>query len=219
MADDLEDIIKERKWLTLGLARALLGINEATLRQWADNGLVQSFRTPGGHRRFSAEDIYALTENAPRSGGSTRQVSVEAGPTVLPRIRRRVDGARSHIPEWMSSFDEEGQERMRSLGREILELCTHALSHAPGHDAMATARGIGRAYAVETAARGVPLQDAMEAFVFFRNATLEAVKPLLLRRGISPYDLTRSWQQINRLMDEVLLSLTRTHESARRPEA
>ena len=62
MTNQPADSIGQRKWLTLGLARTLLGINEATLRQWADNGLVRAFRTPGGHRRFSTEDIYSLIE-------------------------------------------------------------------------------------------------------------------------------------------------------------
>ena len=44
------------RWITLGQACKLLGVNESTLRRWADAGHVRSFRTPGGHRRFSEEE-------------------------------------------------------------------------------------------------------------------------------------------------------------------
>ena len=48
------------RWITLGQACKLLGVNESTLRRWADAGHVRSFRTPGGHRRFSEEDLRVL---------------------------------------------------------------------------------------------------------------------------------------------------------------
>src|SRR6266496_1212828 len=47
-------------WLTLHEASERLDVHPATLRQWADRGRVRAFRTPGGHRRFSAEDVDTL---------------------------------------------------------------------------------------------------------------------------------------------------------------
>jgi excisionase family DNA binding protein len=35
----------------------LLGVSVGTVRRWADAGLIESYRTPGGHRRFSLEQI------------------------------------------------------------------------------------------------------------------------------------------------------------------
>ena len=121
MANDA-DALSDRKWLTLGLARTMLGINEATLRQWADHGLVRAFRTPGGHRRFSIEDINALIEEGHPETAAGVHVAGDAA--VLPRIRRRVKvTTRPRSPAWMEKFDTEGHERMRSLGREFLDLC------------------------------------------------------------------------------------------------
>ena len=56
--DDSEGLAT--RWITLGQACKLLGVNESTLRRWADAGHVRSFRTPGGHRRFSEEDLRVL---------------------------------------------------------------------------------------------------------------------------------------------------------------
>ena len=39
-------------WLALGAASRLVGVGPDSLRRWADSGKVQSYQTPGGHRRF-----------------------------------------------------------------------------------------------------------------------------------------------------------------------
>lgn len=42
----------------------MLGVSVETIRVWADNGTLPSFRTIGNHRRFRVEDIEALREAA-----------------------------------------------------------------------------------------------------------------------------------------------------------
>jgi excisionase family DNA binding protein len=197
-----------RQWLSLGLARTLLGVNEATLRQWADHGLVRAFRTPGGHRRFSLEDIQALVQGA---GARPNERVGPEGAAVLPRIRRRVDEARPAPPRWMTSFDDVGQQRMRTLGRQLLELCMDTV-HAPERrDLVKAATALGHEYGVEIAGRGVALPEAVEGFVFFRHITVDAIKPALQQSGGQPAVVSRVWQQLGRLTDEVLLGLTRAY--------
>ncbi len=82
------------RWITLGQACKLLGVNESTLRRWADAGHVRSFRTPGGHRRFSEEDLRALVAGRSGAGG---EPYTSLGQLALARIRRRshlIDEAR-----------------------------------------------------------------------------------------------------------------------------
>ena len=52
-------------WLPLGAASRLVGVGPDTLRRWADTGKVQSYQTPGGHRRFLRSSLEAMI-NAPR---------------------------------------------------------------------------------------------------------------------------------------------------------
>jgi excisionase family DNA binding protein len=42
-------------------ARAF-GVDVKTVGRWTKLGLLKSFRTPGGHRRFFASDVRALQE-------------------------------------------------------------------------------------------------------------------------------------------------------------
>ncbi len=48
--------VKERR-LTTGHAAAELGVDAVLLRRLADEGVVASTRTPGGHRRFALSEI------------------------------------------------------------------------------------------------------------------------------------------------------------------
>lgn len=43
--------------LSTSQAAAALGVSLGTVRRWSDMGYLQSYRTPGGQRRFSQEQI------------------------------------------------------------------------------------------------------------------------------------------------------------------
>ena len=203
--------LRDRQWLTLGLARALLGINEATLRQWADNGLVRVFRTPGGHRRFSTEDIYALIEDGSQNAEHGLQAGV--GAAMLPRIRRRVRSSRPAHPAWMAKFDGPSHERMRGLGRQFLDRCIEFMDGSDKESTLAAAVALGQAYGAESIDRGLSSTEALGAFLFFRNATVEAIKPALLRRGASANDVCAALEQLSILTDEVLVSLMASYQT------
>jgi excisionase family DNA binding protein len=49
-----------RKNLTSRQAARLLGASEASVKRWADGGLLPTVRTVGGHRRFRPEDVAAF---------------------------------------------------------------------------------------------------------------------------------------------------------------
>src|SRR5438132_10884284 len=51
-------------WLSLEAAAKRLSVHPATLREWADKGQIRTFRTPGGHRRFSEADVAEMRAHA-----------------------------------------------------------------------------------------------------------------------------------------------------------
>ena len=213
MAKDIESV-KERNWLSLGLASSLLEINEATLRQWADNGLVRAYRTPGGHRRFAREDLDAMLEQGQRSSVEEMVSSPEIDAAVLSQVRRRMGGARPHPPAWHTGFDQPGHERMRVLGRRLISLCTESLAQRKQALALAAAKNLGQDQGTEAALQGVPLADTIKAFIFFRGAVLDAFREALLRAAISVHELTRCWSRLNRLTDEALLGLVGAYQKS-----
>ena len=45
------------KLLNVGQAADYLGVSAASLRKWSNDGIVPVYRTPGGQRRFSRDDL------------------------------------------------------------------------------------------------------------------------------------------------------------------
>ena len=46
-----------RLGLTVSQAAAELGVSIATVRRWSNAGHLESYRTPGGQRRFTQEQL------------------------------------------------------------------------------------------------------------------------------------------------------------------
>jgi excisionase family DNA binding protein len=60
--------------MTTPQAAAILGVAPATIRTWTDTGELPHWRTPGGHRRFTEDDVLALRER--RKSGEWRQATI-----------------------------------------------------------------------------------------------------------------------------------------------
>jgi excisionase family DNA binding protein len=68
------------RFLNVGQAAAYIGVSAASLRNWSNEGLVPVYRTPGGQRRFSTDDLDEFISsmrqpprpNGRRAGETTR---------------------------------------------------------------------------------------------------------------------------------------------------
>lgn len=69
--------IKGRR-LTSREAARVLGVSEASVKRWADGGLLPMEKTAGGHRRFRPEDVAAVRRAHPAAG--------DVEPPVLKRV-------------------------------------------------------------------------------------------------------------------------------------
>jgi excisionase family DNA binding protein len=66
----MDQINKSPLGLSTSQAATALGVSLGTIRRWSDMGHLQSYRTPGGQRRFSQDQI-------DRFIGSLEQQSVD----------------------------------------------------------------------------------------------------------------------------------------------
>src|ERR1700737_3179647 len=87
-------------WLTLGKASKMLGVHGATLREWADKGLIESFQTPGGHRRFALADIRSFLELGKHGKGRRSLPGLLDRAIAHTQSELQVAGAQT----WMSTF-------------------------------------------------------------------------------------------------------------------
>jgi len=66
---------------TSSQAASYLGVSLATVRRWTDAGHVACYRTPGGQRRFSRDQLDEFISSMQR-GGETRTAEVVEHPTA-----------------------------------------------------------------------------------------------------------------------------------------
>ena len=168
------------QWMSLGAVSRALGVNEATLRQWADRGRLPVYRTPGGHRRFLREDVEAMMREAPGAAVSIADWDSDPEDLALQTIRRKLSQMDPRQQSWLESFQAEGRDRMRLFGRRLLSLLLQSRVNDSSRrkgEALSETHMLGHEYGSEMAARGVPLTDSVQAFLFFRQAVVEAVPP------------------------------------------
>jgi excisionase family DNA binding protein len=192
----------------------MLGVNESTLRRWADAGHIRSFRTPGGHRRFAEDDLRALMAGQGRQGAAAYG---SLGQLATVRIRRRLQRGKSHEATWFAGISDGLRERMRPLGRRLVNLVSEYLARGSRRSRLLDeARRIGRDYGKELAESGMALSDSIEAFTFFRKGLDDAAIELAHRSNLSAEEAVEVWELLANLADQVLLSMTETYEEASR---
>ena len=200
------------RWITLGQACKLLGVNESTLRRWADAGHVRSFRTPGGHRRFSEEDLRVLMAGqAPAQDEPYTAISGLA----LTRIRRRLQRGKSQSAHWYSNLNEEDRETVRPLGRRLVALVSEYLTRgAKRSNLMDEAKEIAHEYGRILVRDGLSLRDAVEGFTFFRKTLDETAMEEAQKNELSAEQAIELWELLTNLGDQVLISIAESYEEA-----
>jgi excisionase family DNA binding protein len=199
-------------WLTLGNASRILGVDESTLRRWADAGQIRAFRTPGGHRRFAEADVHAIL-----SGQAYRAHARpgDLGTLALARIRRQLQRGPVHDAPWHMEADEQERERLRVLGRRLVTFVSDYLSGRSRRGARGEAREIGHEYGRELAQAGLSLAQTLEAFTFFRRSLDQATRQVAQKTGLSPEETLAHCEQVMSLADEVLLGIAESFEGHR----
>jgi excisionase family DNA binding protein len=190
----------------------MLGVDESTLRRWADAGQVRTFRTPGGHRRFAEAEVQAVL-----SGQAYRLQARpdDLGALALTRIRRQLQRGSAHDAPWHLGAGEQERERMRALGRRLVTFVSDYLSGRNRRGARTEAREIGHEYGRELAQAGLSLRQTLEAFTFFRRSLDQTTRQVAQKTGLSPEETLGHCEQVMNLADEVLLGIAESFEEAR----
>ena len=203
--DDGEQRAPATRWVNIARACEVLGVNESTVRRWADAGQIRCFRTPGGHRRFSERELLDLVEG--RSGG--RRELEEA---AVSRIRRELSSGRGEAG-WYEQMASDERETLRPLGRRLAELVDDDIARrGPRAEIEREVDAIGERYGQLLFERGMPLSQAIEAFTFFRRSLDEAAKRLSERRRMGASEAARAREQIAELADRVLRGVSAAYD-------
>lgn len=196
------------RWVNLARACEILGVNESTVRRWADSGEIRCFRTPGGHRRFAEGDLVALTE-----GQALPRPAHDIEAAAVTRIRRQLQSGGKDAGTWYATIEEEERDELRPLGRRLVELVGEYIARRSRRAPLEReVDDIGRAYGQILHGRHTPLLRAVEAFTFFRRSLDETAKQLAERTNMSADDAARARADIAGLADRVLLGVTSAYD-------
>ena len=193
-------IPEKSQWLSLRDACRLLDVSNTTLRQWADNGFLRVYRTPGGHRRFLRDDVDSFA-NAPEQAREQGRGDAIEG-SALRKIRRSLSRDDVLQQPWYQSIEEEGKVRMRLFGRRLLSLLLQESGpRRRRQELLEEAQMLGREYGTEMSERGVTLKNTIEAFVFFRTMVLDSTN-------------SSAWARIIEAADKVLIGMAASYEDS-----
>ncbi len=204
--------------MSLGPASRLLDVDPDTLRRWADEGRVETWMTPGGHRRFDRRELDRLAR-ARRPGEPRRLANLGASVERFSRVYRQhyaSDGAdeRTEAP-----FDDAARDAHRERGRRLVAALTAYLDGLDGDD-LALARAEAEAglvvdeQAEELARAGAGLTEAVSRFVVARQPFLAEIGSIGRRRSLDSARLATLYGEASTLLDRLLLRFIATHRRA-----
>ena len=104
-------------WMRVGDVAAALGVSANTVRRWTDVGRIAAHRSPGGHRRYLADDVRALLQEPAGAG--------LAQPGDFAELRRESQDLRSALHAGLtlaSLLAEDPQEVPAETARVLCEL-------------------------------------------------------------------------------------------------
>jgi excisionase family DNA binding protein len=210
-----QPVVKDPGWMTLTEACRLLGVSPSTVRRWADSGVVRTFVTPGGHRRFSRAGLEAMLPDRPAVRPSLTDLGETPG-RMARGYRRAVEDAPGRIP-WVSELDDAKRERFRGYGRGIVTSLVAALdADDPGRRAelLRGAEDSCTQYGRIAGEEGLGAAMTADLFLRFRLPFLAELGSLSRRREFDAGTTSSLIADASAALDSLLLATLRGWEAA-----
>ena len=198
------------KWLSLREAAGLLGVHPGTVRIWSDKGLLPVYRTQGGHRRFKQSEVL-LWANTSRKQQTLDPANVIQA--AVRNIRLQISEGRLEAESWYQKLDETARTQYRQSAHALFQGLFNYLA-AEGESAASEAHSIGYEYASRARRYGLNTVDAARAFLFFRDALLQAVIQVYQEANVpSGHAWGEILHKVNAFTDMILLHLLETYQA------
>jgi excisionase family DNA binding protein len=211
VCDMADDALPAANWISLGAASKLLGVSESTVRRWADSGELRSYRTSGGHRRVRTDDLRQIVSGGGPAGSDSDRISALA----LARVKRQLSrGRQSHALSSLNALDESARERLRLVGRQLVDLFARYMTSATrGARFEEDARAIGHEYGRVLISARVGLTAAVSAFNSLRHSLEETAWQNATESSLPPEEAVEALESVLGLADVVLEAMAEIYET------
>jgi excisionase family DNA binding protein len=197
---------------SIGISEAsrFLGVSEAALRQWTDEGKIKAFVTPGGHRRYLRNELKKFISTRSKILGVKDLVS-ELEETV--EIHREIAGKLLSSESWYKKLPRESIEYFADLGRTLLNLIVKYISEPSRRgEIILLIREVGQNMGETLATHGLPLAESVEAFLMHREPIINASTNLLKKREAITGRVVDAIPLAIQVFDEALVALVAAHQ-------
>ena len=200
----------QQSLITIGEASHILGVSEAALRRWTDEGQIKAFVTPGGHRRYSRVELKKFIASSQKVL-SVKDLVIELEETV--QRNRDIVRTNPSTAFWFSKLNRESQKLMGDLSRRFIGLIIRYINGSVERaETLKLADSVGHDYGATLAKLGLPLTDSVETFVRYREPVMNATVHLMKKGVPVSVRVVEAIILVDHVMDEALISLITAHQ-------
>lgn len=202
--------LNQRGLISISEASRMLGVSEATLRQWTDEGKIRAFITPGGHRRYNKAELRSFIGKQQRVHGIKDLVTKIED---TPPLHRELAHTYFSTTSWYSKLDTESQRHLAESGRQLLHTIIRYITEPlKQKEVEELARSIGSDFGEQVARLGLSLTESLEAFMLHRNPVINAATDLMKRREALNERTVEAIPLVTHIMDETLIALVAAYQ-------
>ncbi len=188
----------ENEWLALHQASAKLGVSPLTLRTWADAGHIESYRTPGGHRRFRVSAGQSPFEKTKPVGTARGRVLEHSALGHLKLLSEETEAV--SLPTAARKEERELERRMIRLAVGAIQKESALANHAINELAEAFAKWIWR--------NNIRLAFAFSMLATLRRAVQASVVEFAFGLGEPDADELNLWLcRVSEIIDRVWIGV------------
>ncbi len=191
-----------------------MGVSPQTLRAWANEGRVQTYRTPGGHRRFQVDPAATTPTRSPRRS-ETRWRLLEH--SALGQLHLLLDG-QSESAQLLAALAPTARVTLRERARDLIRLGVESLARDET-DMRGAADALARSFADWQEREGIGPLAAFAALAVIRRAFAAAIVEYAFGLGEPGVDELNRWLgRANDIIDRVCLSMVQYGVEGQSPD-
>lgn len=202
--------MNQEAFLTISEASRILGVSDAALRQWTDEGKIKAFVTPGGHRRYARTELKRFISSQPKMLG-IKDLAVELEDAA--QMLRETSKTSLDSSSWYDVLHEDSRAQLAHLGRQLLNLIIKYITEPSRRDeTVQQTHNVGRNFGETLARLELPLTNSVEVFLLHREPIMKATTHLMRRREAVNGRIIDAIPMVIHVMDEALVALVAAHQ-------